>query len=331
MIEIRLRDDPIILHGSPAESVGSVLYGTLIIAPTKTIKVKAVRLQFEGRIELKTLREAWQNVSFLDNSWTFMNVEATLHTLHAGESYEFPFEYPIKGSLPVSVRVPTGHILYRLIATIERPSLVRNISKTVLVKVQRASFDFNGDMAGQISCIGRWANNLRYAATIPKTQFFPGNTMPLQFSFIVHDTYFTITDISLSIKEVARFSNLSQRPEFETEKLCEINRPVPRFDVGQSEFSMMIQIPESAHPDCQTDVIEVSHLLVAKVKLSDIFKRRWWFYVDIPFSIRSEAQFELSQSPPSYEPMEFTTDSRAEVVRYSLPPPYEEKPPIELS
>ncbi|KAK9708125.1 hypothetical protein K7432_009806 [Basidiobolus ranarum] len=333
MIEIRLRDDPVILHGLPEESVGSVLYGTLVITPNKTIKAKAIVLRFQGKMELKNFRETWQQVVFLEHQWTFMSSGNMLHTLHPNESYEFPFEYPIKGSLPVSVNVPNGRISYRLIATIERPPLIRNIRKTELVKVQRAYFDFCGDAATQLSCIGRWANSFRYAATIPKTHYIPGDVIPLHFTFIIHDTHFIITDIVLSIKEVARYSDHLPRPAFETERLCEVNRSVPKFDVGQAEFSMMIEVPELAHPDCQTDVIEVSHLLVAKIKLNDSYKRRWWFYIDTPFVIRSEAQYELSQSPPSYVPMmhintnNMVLNTVTDDIQNSLPPPYIEKPP----
>ncbi|ORX92039.1 hypothetical protein K493DRAFT_303623 [Basidiobolus meristosporus CBS 931.73] len=347
MIEIRLRDDPVILHGLPEESVGSVLYGTLIITPSKALKAKSVSLHFTGMIELKNLRgiwissrlcricfahtnrflETWQRVPFLEHQWSFLSPGDSLHTLQADKSYEFPFEYPLKGDDPVSVNVPNGRISYRLTATIERPSLLRNIRKTELVKVQRAHYDFSGDMAGKISCVGRWANSLGYTATIPRGQYFPGDTVPLQFSFFIHDAYFVISEISLSIKEVARFSDLSLRPEFETEKLCEITRPVPKFGAGLAEYSMMIQVPDSAQPDCRTDVIEVSHMLVAKVKLHDSYKRRWWFYISIPFAIRSEAQYELSQSPPSYEHFSCSTHNPANQTE-ARPPPYEEKTPL---
>ncbi|ORY07104.1 hypothetical protein K493DRAFT_194273, partial [Basidiobolus meristosporus CBS 931.73] len=193
-IEIRLRDDPLILHGPPEESVGSVLNGIVIIKPNKTIRVKAVMLKLQGKIELKNFRgvhtnpnqtpEIWQQVNFLEHHWTFTNAGSTLHTLLANETYEFPFEYLIRGNLPVSVNVPNGRISYRLVATIERPPLVRNLRKELSVKIQRAYFDFGGDLSGEISSIGRWANSLRYAATIPKIHYMPGSVIPLHFTFI---------------------------------------------------------------------------------------------------------------------------------------------------
>lgn len=52
-LKIHLESDTIILHGSPEESVGSVLRGCIVLNVKETMKVKAITLNLMGKIKVQ--------------------------------------------------------------------------------------------------------------------------------------------------------------------------------------------------------------------------------------------------------------------------------------
>ncbi|KAK9710783.1 hypothetical protein K7432_008208 [Basidiobolus ranarum] len=315
-IRINLREDPIVLNGTPEESVGSVLCGVLVVTTTKRIKARSMCLLFQGTSRIRNAKEKCQSIVFFKYKWDFLEEVNPLHMLEADTVYEYPFELLLAGNLPVSVNVPNGEIKYQLKVVMERPSFLRNVIVTKPVQVERVSSILSEHIA-YVACSGRWANSLRYDARVAKSHYQPGELLAFEMFVEINKAIFHLSEITLSIAQVVCYSNHSN---YETKRLSHKSRKVP--DYGSNEklnYSMMIQIPTNAHPDCQTDTIELTHALMVKVKLIDKMRRKWWFYIDLPVIVNTPTQWELSASPPAYSTIPDTGS-------LTHPPPYEEKP-----
>ncbi|ORX94153.1 hypothetical protein K493DRAFT_302221 [Basidiobolus meristosporus CBS 931.73] len=310
-LQIILRENPIVLNGSPEESAGGVLCGVLMVTTTKRIKIKSLSLLFEGTSRIKVPRaESYQQTLVFHHEWTFLKQETQLHELTPDGVYEYPFELLLPGNLPVSVDIAKSEIKYQLKAVVERPSILRNIRVAEPVRIERVSSAL-ADYVPCVTCSGRWANSLRYDARVAKHHYQPGELLAFEMFVEINKAIFCLTEISLSIIQVVNYS--TQPDCYETKKLCHKSRKVPIYGANENlDYSMMIQIPPDAHADCHTELIELSHALMVKVKLIDKMKRKWWFYIDLPITVNTPTQWELSTSPPSYQ--------------YPSPPPYDEKP-----
>ncbi|KAK9721071.1 hypothetical protein K7432_003713 [Basidiobolus ranarum] len=321
-LHIDLLEDPVILHGSPDDSIGRVLGGFVTFTLAKPMSVKCISLQLEGKVEFHRIKEIWDKVTIVSRSWILLKPNVENHILEA-KTHQFPFEFALRGNLPDSVDVPHCRISYKLTAVVERP-LFWNIKTRHTLRIQRACSPLADQRYISHSSLGVWAKSVYYSASLDKGSYTAGELIPVNFRFLSHRQEYCITEINLSIREVASYTGLNQQPTFDSEKIYQKTLLFkPRsFEEG---FQVIIPMPDNVHCDCSSDIIVVSHLIVAKVRLMDDFQRRWYFYIDVPFIVQSHAQYELSSSPPMYE----STDTPVLAVSPASPdleippPPYQ--------
>ncbi|ORX75585.1 hypothetical protein K493DRAFT_309146 [Basidiobolus meristosporus CBS 931.73] len=309
-LRIHLIEDPVILHGSPDDSVGRILSGHVSLTLAKPMSVKCISLRLKGKVEFHRIKEIWEKVTIVDRTWTLLRPGMDNYLLDA-KTHMFPFEFALRGNLPDSVNVAHCRVSYRLTSVVERP-LFWNIKASRVLRIQRTCSPLVDQRYIPHSSLGVWAKSLYYNISLEKGSFTPGELIPVSFKFLSQTKEYYITEIIVSIREVASYTDLNLKPTIDSEKIYQKTFDSRLYPLDQG-FQVTLPMPTNIHCDCSSDIITVSHLIVAKIRLMDAFQRRWYFYINVPFVVQSHAQHELSNSPPSYE------SPNAEIS----PPPYQ--------
>ena len=130
LFQIRLENDTLTMRGSPAESVGCILRGQLVLAITEPTKFKEIKLTFRGESKVGWIDYIGRGQYFHDeerilyqHDWTFLSAEDQYHELKP-DNYHWDFELILPGTLPDTIEgCQHGSIRYMLKAVAERHAL----------------------------------------------------------------------------------------------------------------------------------------------------------------------------------------------------------------
>ncbi|ORX97988.1 hypothetical protein K493DRAFT_184819, partial [Basidiobolus meristosporus CBS 931.73] len=296
---IQLREDVLTMHGSPEESVGTVLSGSLVFNVAELTKVKSLSLKFEGKLEIKGAKES---KTVTQHVWTFLEPQRNPHTLHPSK-HIFDFELPLSGDLPESVKVNFGKIVYRLVAVVKRPGLFKDIKTKRNITIQRTPLPSMEEYSNSSTVMGTWNHRLDYSVCASSPSYTFGDTIPVNVTLRPKAGHypFRILKVKATLNEYTLYRpSGSFTTSTRVEEISENVHDCFDTESGYVSETIKVPIPRIARSDCLTNFINVSHKLSVQICMIDCYRRQKTLYSNIPIVIQSDAQLELSQSPPNY-------------------------------
>ncbi|KAI7904747.1 uncharacterized protein BX663DRAFT_326917 [Cokeromyces recurvatus] len=181
-IKIYVENENLIMYGSSNESAGCVLRGILKLSLSEATKIKAITLQFIGRIFIilsKDERLFRHEKLIIDYKWSFLPKGSKLHVLNMG-MYAYEFELALPGYLPESIHISNFyHVQYQLRATLERAptffSLIPNIIQSKPIRLSRQLLPFTLEFSEPVILSNQWANRFHYEIIIPSKIYTHGD------------------------------------------------------------------------------------------------------------------------------------------------------------
>ncbi|KAI8359077.1 hypothetical protein EDC96DRAFT_514093 [Choanephora cucurbitarum] len=338
-IKLNVENDHLILHGSPTESVGCVLRGTMIIKLKEPTKIKSISLEFSGKCNTSWLEDinhlsynsSAQEHLILSHVWPFLPKQSKSYMIPAG-TYSYAFELALPGNLLESTYIPGFYtVQYQLKGTIERGKLLPNISEKARVLVSRlSSHASNSDLLEPSMVTNQWGDKLKFEITLPKRLYTYGDTIPV--SAIVH---FLDPTFHLRIESLTSYFKehvyCCQQSYSRSHKriLCsfyhERFRP-SRHTPGKWSLVQNVQLPSSPFElqcDNRNENICIRHRL--KVILSVINKEGHTskITVNLPITITASTQVVL----PSYDEIGLTLPYNPASVMVNSMIPYDRSLP----
>ncbi|KAK9703437.1 hypothetical protein K7432_010735 [Basidiobolus ranarum] len=305
ILQVRLSNDVVVMHGSPEDSVGSVVSGTVLFTPSKSIKIRYICLKLEGTLSLENSQELYGAYKVLtQNKLLLLGPSVGYHCFEGQRQYRFDFELPLKGDLPETVEVPYGRILYQSFR-VERVYL-----PTEIPEVSNYSS-------------GIWGKFIYYHISIPQGIVTIGNTLSATAKYVFKSSALKLDKISLRLMEVTTYRHPTTM--IATSESTQLANSIRQFSellhhielcVGEK---IKVKIPTISGCDCETNFITITHKLMIKSRFVDSDKRKWSAMVEIPILLQSPIQCELSRSPPSY------SNLNAEYLCATPPPAYMSK------
>ncbi|KAK9693023.1 hypothetical protein K7432_014105 [Basidiobolus ranarum] len=211
-IQITLSDDALTMYGSPNESVGCILRGQLHFNPVEYMKVKSITLKFTGKVKINGGADLPKHeYDLIQYKWTFLEANHDPYLL-APKDYVYDFELPLKGDLPESVDVNSGKIVYKLVATVERPAFRFDMKASRPVEIKRAPLPSTDDFLQPSMISGIWSDQLAYHISTPDTTYTVGDQFPVLFNFCSLNPNFKVLKVNLVLREFVSYSLKGSKP-----------------------------------------------------------------------------------------------------------------------
>ncbi|KAK9762791.1 hypothetical protein K7432_011133 [Basidiobolus ranarum] len=282
-IQIDLNDDSLTMYGSPEESVGCILHGTLHFNPLEQMKVKSISLKFVGKVKINGGTDLPKHeYDLINHKWTFLEAQRESYLL-APKDYAYGFELPLQGNLPESVDVNSGRIVYKLVATVERPAFHFDMKGGRTVELKRAPLPSTDDYLQPTIITGIWLDKFAYHISTPETIYTVGDQFPVLFNFCSFDPAFKIRKINLVLREFIEYSLKGGKP------------------ITKWEGHLDVQIPKRAYCDSESAFIKVFHRFFVEIETEEVGGERKTLHLLLRIGVQTELQNELSKSPPTYE------------------------------
>ncbi|KAG0639464.1 hypothetical protein HOY80DRAFT_86908 [Tuber brumale] len=286
--DIRLDDNVVVLRGTPEESAGAVLKGTLAFCITESAAIRSIALSLLGvrrlhwqenstasGISVKPVKN--ESVVFV-KKWEFLEFSHRNPVTLRPNNYEYSFETVLPGDLPESIEgLEHAQIFYRLKAVIERPRFAQNIIAKKHLRVVRTLGPSALELSQAMSVENIWPNKVEYSISIPSKAVAFGSSIPIDIILVPLLKGLTVGRVICSFKELQSFSD----PEKGTTKddvrhvlqqifeSCESGMEDGE-DLGRWRLQDRIQLPKSlirCVQDCEVDYIKVKHKLKFAIQL----------------------------------------------------------------
>ncbi|ORY07107.1 hypothetical protein K493DRAFT_366970 [Basidiobolus meristosporus CBS 931.73] len=326
ILQVRLNNEVVVMHGSPEDSVGSVVSGFVLFTPSKSIKVRYICLKLQGTLSLENSQELYGAYRTLtQDKLLLLGPGIGYHCFEAQQQYRFDFELPLKGSLPETVEVPYGRILYQVSVTVVRPFPFTNIRRHRSFRVERVYLPTEVPEISNHSS-GIWGKFIYYHISVPQAIATIGNTLTITAKYVFKSYSLKLDKISLRLMEITTYRHPTTM--IETYECTQLARGKKNFSEMRSKHELCIReritikIPTLSGCNCETNFISVSHKLMVKTRFIGNDNRKWSAMVEIPVVLQSPIQHELSCSPPRY------SNISAEFFGATPPPAYESKETI---
>ncbi|ORX95279.1 hypothetical protein K493DRAFT_301580 [Basidiobolus meristosporus CBS 931.73] len=296
--DILLEKSALVLHGCASEAAGAALRGVLVLRLKKETKVKSIRLQLEGRVQI-----AWESdriytvdETVIDNVLTIIRPNTGCVLPKGNTVYEFEFRFP--GDLPETVFTPCGQIKYHINAVIERPHIFRDIYIQKPILVRRQPYLINSDTIDDslnISQIYKNAANVQIQA--PTRSYMFGETIPLHITLSYLMGNVSICRIALRLVQTMVLGI----PGTSGTKKLQQWREISNNAVSCNEFIFNTRLPEDIfQPACSTKYIETTHEAILIISFTINGKVECGY---VTFGINLTCKREEDESLPTYTPV----------------------------
>ncbi|ORX92814.1 hypothetical protein K493DRAFT_303098 [Basidiobolus meristosporus CBS 931.73] len=326
-VEFEIENDLLTLQGTPQESVGCVLRGSIILTVHNPLKIKSIWAKFIGKVRLNendniTCREH----TIVQRKLTFLQPDQGGCTLSSNR-YRYPFELALDGSTPESTDLPYGSIEYRMIAVVERPGLHFDLKARRSIVIQRnSSLNYDDALMYSSEALGTWEDRFRYHISVSEPTLVINQNIPITLDLTSLTSDLDILKVRFYLIETTNYSGPEGSWDFRTQ---EYSLKSARFDefgdraVGADNTRRLLPdltLPPDVYPTLNTKYIQVKHELSILFHIND--KRQGEKVIlqkDLPVLVRSSEQLSLDISPPSYQ----------SIPSYmNLPPPSYTRAPI---
>ncbi|KAK9767588.1 hypothetical protein K7432_002521 [Basidiobolus ranarum] len=322
-LDIKLSEDSLILHGSRNESVGSVLRGTVVLQLKRETCVDYISLKLKGKAEtiwpstfLVSALSSCERQNLVLYNWNFLPVNGGSFTLSPGE-HEYPFEFIFNGFLPESVRIKNGQVKYKLVAAIGRSVLKPNLTCEKELLVRRFTQPSLLHINQNYPIVDSWENMLDYTVFISHRMISLSDTLSIFLTFLPKGPDVRVKNVTfLLLEQLTLRRTKSSKHQVDTRWF----NLQPKLEEPRTSYnrSYTIQFPqadvEKIHFDCNTELIEITHKLQARVTFST-GKSTNAIVIKVPLHIMAESLEKIGESPPPYDHLPLVSFS-------SSPPPY---------
>ncbi|KAF7727843.1 hypothetical protein EC973_006956 [Apophysomyces ossiformis] len=310
--KINLETDQIILRGSPEESAGVILRGTVSLTCKEHTKLKAVTLKFLGKTHVNWSDEVSghqrhhkEERILIEHEWSFLPPTRKTYQLAEGH-YEWDFELPLPSNLPETVDHDLGKVSYQLKAVAERPAFSMNYVDRRPVQVTRLVLPSTMELSQTILISNVWTDKLIYDVSLPRRIYSPDNVIPVTFEFSPLSSDLRIRSVACFLKEYTTFTTGEyHKTEGRVIKhLRDDHFPMPT--TGRWTKTELLRIPavESRHVKFDTtagDLIKIKHKLKFTVSLINADGHVSELRAAIPIVIAAVAPEEDVNALPAYE------------------------------
>ncbi|KAK9709768.1 hypothetical protein K7432_008810 [Basidiobolus ranarum] len=319
-LEFEIENDLLTLQGTPQESVGCVLRGSVILTVNNPLKVKSIWAKFVGKVRLN------ENDNITCREHIIVNRKLEILTRTQGfytlknDQYRYPFEIALDGSTPESTDLPYGRIEYRMIAVVERPGLHFDLKARRSIEIQRNSSSYYNDALMYSSeTLGTWQDRFRYHISVSEPTLIINQRVPIVLDLTSLTDDLDIHKIRFYLIETTHYSGPEGSWDFRTQEYPLKSAKFDNFGnamVGSENTRRLLPdliLPLDVYPTLNTEYIQVKHELCILFQMND--KRQGERIVlqkDLPVIVRSSEQLSLDISPPRYQTLPSYTD---------LPPP----------
>ncbi|KAK9761150.1 hypothetical protein K7432_014156 [Basidiobolus ranarum] len=302
MLSIHLNNDNVVLRGSPEDSPGTIVSGTVIYRPSKPTKVKQIILKLHGTLSIDNNQDLYGSEKTVIRDKLLL-LDSAPHSLHqlGTQEHRFDFNLPLSGDLPESVDLPHGKISYVVTAIVIRPFPHTNLKHSQELKLQRVcSYETTARL--KTSARGTWCRSVHYCVSMAKSVYLPGEQLKMSLDFLsVNDT--TRADkVTLSLTETIVYKHpITLLPSVETVKLSQSTRTLQTDQAEIMADGMDLDIPANTKLHCQTGFISVTHSIHIKLKFHEHHGKRGNVEFELPVIVQSAEQREVANALPSYD------------------------------
>ncbi|KAK9702121.1 hypothetical protein K7432_011398 [Basidiobolus ranarum] len=268
-LQIKLLEPRLTMHGSPEDSTGCVLRGTVILNLKKSLKVRSITLRLKGVVKFKLVSDlCHKKETLIKYKWNVLAPSEHIYTL-GSKMHQFDFEIPLSGDLPESVKATHGNISYKLSACVERPGFNHDTKATLPIIIQRLPSPLSSGYQEPptTSITGVWASRFFYEVDMPTYLYSPGESIPIAFKFHPLDTFFQVEKVILDVIEYTIYKRATENPFVQN---TQYSNTVKEFaePMGLTwSTSFNLPLPQEIQLDCETKYIEVNHVLLARIFL----------------------------------------------------------------
>ncbi|ORX95385.1 hypothetical protein K493DRAFT_282853 [Basidiobolus meristosporus CBS 931.73] len=299
-IQIDLEADTLTMYGSPNESVGCILRGTLRFSPSEYMKVKSITLKFTGKVKINGGADLPKHeYDLITHKWTFLEANHDSYLL-APKDYVYDFEVPLRGDLPESVDVNSGRIVYKLKAVVERPAFHFSLKCSRTVEMKRAPLPSTDDFLQPTMISGIWSDKFAYHISTPDTTYTVGDQFPVLFNFCSLIPCFKVCKINIYLREFVTYNIKGSKPIvkwYDLNKACNVYNDQTQH---AWEGHLDLQVPKYTYCDSESSYIQVFHKLFVEIEVEENGELKT-LHLMLRVGIQTALQNELCQSPPSYQ------------------------------
>ncbi|ORY07103.1 hypothetical protein K493DRAFT_295677 [Basidiobolus meristosporus CBS 931.73] len=301
MLNIHLHNDNIVLRGSPEDSPGTVVSGTVIYRPSKATKVKQILLKLHGTLSIDNNQDLYGSEKTVIRDKLVL-LDSAPHSLHhlGTQEHRYDFNLPLSGDLPESVDLPHGKISYMISAVVIRPFPHTNLKHSQELKLQRVCSYETARL--KTSARGTWCRSVHYSVSLAKSVYLPSEQLKMTLDFLAVNDAARAEKVYLSLVETIVYKHpITRLPSVETVKLSHSTRILPTDQVDIATENMCLDIPNHAKLHCQTGFISVTHCVHIKVKFQENHGKRGNIEFELPVIVQSAEQREIANALPSYD------------------------------
>ncbi|KAK9761251.1 hypothetical protein K7432_013974 [Basidiobolus ranarum] len=327
-LKLLLERDILIFNGTPAESVGALLKGKVVLDLKESLDFMSLDLNLRGVFhhnwsEMRGNQHVlhFSNTVLINESWHLVRVERKSHYLPAG-IHTFDFEYVFNGSLPETIHLDNGGVEYKLQATLHRGFLRGNVIAQKEVEVRRYLHFFNSDFDQSTQFSSVWNNMLSYDICLPSKMVGLDEFLPigLKLSSICDTT--EVRKAGCYIKEIiTKHTPDTYAAHVENRWIKLLN--IDPEDLNSSQYHSMNVFISSrdVHITCTTKWVTVDHILVIKIKLKGFYSGTQVVALEVPFMVLSSSSKDVTQSLPTYSLSDISSNT-ASLPMLQPPPSY---------
>ncbi|KAK9709721.1 hypothetical protein K7432_008857 [Basidiobolus ranarum] len=319
-LQVLLSNDTLTLRGSPEESAGCILTGTVILNVVEPLKVKSLRLTFLGTVMVDANDgDSRKELVLTKKQWVFLDPNSATYWLKPNQ-YKYDFGIVLSGDFPESVYVRHGFVNYKVIAVAERPGLHFNLKAQRVVDIKRAILHPADSWITPHPTMTNWENRLYLSISVPTSSFIIGKDLPFSLMVTPLEPKITIARVKGLLREVVTYTiHDQQAPLTRYYGLSITYLNCPDDQSSEWELHGTLTIPRRASHFCNTGFIRVSHQLLLEHLVIDAKRMSKVVCMVLPVTLQSSIHHELAQSPPSYLDYHELPALEASI----LPPPYD--------
>ncbi|KAJ1877002.1 hypothetical protein LPJ57_004179 [Coemansia sp. RSA 486] len=327
-LEIVLDKPELLVRGSFDEAAPVMLSGKLVVHLQETIRVRSLKLTFNGRVDTFVSQSAGgssakdEHREIVSHEWVFLEPQKP-PVMWGPENRSFDFDLLFQGDNPETVVTALGKIRYQLQATLERTSFHGNLVATTDVPVKR------GPMPGapwalalmeSIEAAGDWNQQLDYRVSVPTRSLKDSELFHTRFELEPRTKGLKLISVGVLIKEYARYYSTSGEPLHRFARVVARNEnyisplgtcsTVPRKSdecmdlVDATSVQIPMAIPKAysgIQYDILTDVIEIRHRIKFLIKVRDSSMLVHSIFIAVPVSIMPVTARDDTNILPRYE------------------------------
>ncbi|KAK9712159.1 hypothetical protein K7432_007339 [Basidiobolus ranarum] len=315
---IQVIEDNLVMLGAAEDSAGCVLRGCAILQLTESMKLKSIKLTFEGKVKLSSHKSSCDigthQELLISHEWNFLETDNKPKKFPSGK-YKYNFELPLEGELPPSMQVDGGVIEYKLKGIAERASLFGNLTAEKKINIHRllSLWAFSQTHS---SSKGTCTNRFNYELGLSKNFFHPNESIGITVNIEALIPGLRIKKIAWGIIQNTSY-HVPSKGDFGpwSKVVTQVSHKVLELVEDNFEKTWYLPIPNEKlmSYDGESSFIQVEHKIIAKLEIFDAYGARSKVRTSLPIVIIPELSSQYNATP-RYSRAALTLPSYTEVM-----------------